>query len=96
MEMPECFEDGSGRVCKLLRSLYGLKQAPLIWYQTLDKHLRSSGFRRTKMVGGVYTRSVGGSHIFVTVYIDDLIIVGTHENIELVRSELQAKFKSRP
>ncbi|OWZ05759.1 hypothetical protein PHMEG_00022087 [Phytophthora megakarya] len=36
MEIPEYFDDGSGRVCKLLRSLYGLKQAPLIWYQTLD------------------------------------------------------------
>ncbi|KAE8906575.1 hypothetical protein PF007_g21338 [Phytophthora fragariae] len=38
MEIPEYFDDGSGRVCKLLRSLYGLKQAPLIWYQTLDKY----------------------------------------------------------
>ena len=38
MEIPENFDDGSGRVCKLLRSLYGLKQAPLILYQTLDKH----------------------------------------------------------
>ncbi|OWZ08973.1 Gag-pol Polyprotein [Phytophthora megakarya] len=37
MEMPDYFDDGTGRVCKLLRSLYGLKQAPLIWNQTLDK-----------------------------------------------------------
>ena len=28
MEMPEYFDNWSGRVCKLLRSLYGLKQAP--------------------------------------------------------------------
>ncbi|POM59444.1 Retrotransposon Tca5 Polyprotein [Phytophthora palmivora] len=33
MEIPEYFDDGSGRVCRLLRSLYGLKQAPLIWYK---------------------------------------------------------------
>lgn len=53
MEMPEYFDDGSDRVCKLLRSLYGLKQAPMIWYQTLDKYLRSLGFRRSKMDGGI-------------------------------------------
>ena len=28
MKQPAGFEDGSGRVCKLLKSLYGLKQAP--------------------------------------------------------------------
>ncbi|OWZ04704.1 Methylmalonate-semialdehyde dehydrogenase [Phytophthora megakarya] len=68
MEIPDYFDDGSGRVCKLLRSLYGLKQAPMIWYQTLDKHLRACGFKRCKMDG-------------------------TDENIELVLSELRAKFK---
>lgn len=47
------------------------------------------------MNGGVYTRSVGGSLVFVTVYIDDLIIAETHKNIELVLSELQAEFKSK-
>ena len=56
MEIPEYLDDGSGRVCKVLRSLYGLKQAPLIWYQTLDKHMRSCGFRRSEMDGGSYTR----------------------------------------
>ncbi|GMF24220.1 unnamed protein product [Phytophthora fragariaefolia] len=93
MEMPEYFDDGSGHVCRLLRSLCGLKQAPMIWYRTLDKYLRQCGFRRTKMDGGVYTRSVGSSPIFVAVYVDDLVIVGTDENIELVLNELRAKFQ---
>ncbi|GMF23407.1 unnamed protein product [Phytophthora fragariaefolia] len=93
MEMPEYFDDGSGRVCRLLRSLYSLKQTPMIWYRTLDKYLRQCGFRRTKMDGGVYTRSVGSSPIFVAVYVDDLVIVGTGENIELVLNELRAKFQ---
>ncbi|OWY90649.1 Transposable element, partial [Phytophthora megakarya] len=45
------------------------------------------------MDGGIYARSVGGSPIFVAVYVDDLVIVGTDENIELVLNELQAKFQ---
>ncbi|GMF40654.1 unnamed protein product [Phytophthora fragariaefolia] len=70
MEMPDYFNDGSGRVCRLLRSLYGLKQAPLIWYKMLDEHLRSCGFKRSKMDNGVYWRVVGGSPIFLTAYVD--------------------------
>ncbi|KRX33512.1 hypothetical protein T05_1335 [Trichinella murrelli] len=31
MKQPPCFNDGSGRVCKLQRALYGLKQAPRAW-----------------------------------------------------------------
>ncbi|KAG3137786.1 hypothetical protein PI126_g17217 [Phytophthora idaei] len=67
MEMPDCFNDGSGHVCRLLRSFYGLMQAPLIWYKMLDEHLRSVGFQRSKMDNGVYWRVVGDSSIFVTL-----------------------------
>ncbi|KAE8996354.1 hypothetical protein PR002_g19343 [Phytophthora rubi] len=31
--------------------------------------------------------------MFVSVYVDDLVIAGTDENIELVLQELRAKFK---
>lgn len=64
MKQPEFFDDGTGRVCRLLQSLYGLKQAPRIWYKTLDKYLRQCGFQRSKMDGGIYFRWVDGSPIF--------------------------------
>jgi hypothetical protein len=53
---------------------------------------RQCGFRRTKMKGGIYTRSVGGGSLFVEVYVNDLVIVGIDEHIELVSRELRAKF----
>jgi len=48
MKQTGFFDDGTGRVCRLLRSLYGLKQAPRIWDQTLDKYLEECGFERSK------------------------------------------------
>ncbi|GMF44882.1 unnamed protein product [Phytophthora fragariaefolia] len=62
MEMPDYFNDGSGRVC------------------------------RSKVDNGVYWRVVGGSPIFLTVYVDDVIIAANAENIKLVVSELERKF----
>lgn len=93
MEQPDYFDDATGRVCKLLQSLYGLRQAPRIWYRMLDKYLRKCGFKRTKMDAGVYVRTVGENKIFVTVYVDDLLIVGTESDIEMVLAELRSKFK---
>ncbi|GMF51860.1 unnamed protein product [Phytophthora fragariaefolia] len=93
MEQPEFFNDGTGRVCKLLISLYGLKQAPRIWYKTLDKYLIHCGFQISKMDDGIYFRWVNGSPIFLTLYVDDIVTAATKENIELVLSELEKKFK---
>ncbi|GMF62836.1 unnamed protein product [Phytophthora fragariaefolia] len=45
------------------------------------------------MDGGIYVRTVGGSPIFVSVYVDDLVIAGTDDNIELVMQGLRAKFE---
>ncbi|GMF39835.1 unnamed protein product [Phytophthora fragariaefolia] len=61
--------------------------------QTLDKHLRSCGFHRLKMDGDLYVRTVGGSPVFVSVYVDDLVIAGTDDNIKLVMQGLRAKFE---
>ena len=39
MCQPTGFDDGTGRVCQLLRTLYGLKQSGCEWNNRLNDHL---------------------------------------------------------
>ncbi|POM59445.1 polyprotein [Phytophthora palmivora] len=45
------------------------------------------------MDNGLYWRTVNGGPIFVTVYVDDLLIAASEENVKLVVCELERKFK---
>ncbi|KAE9289225.1 hypothetical protein PF008_g25927 [Phytophthora fragariae] len=45
------------------------------------------------MDGGIYFRWVNDSPILLTLYVDDIVIAATMENIKLVLFELEKKFK---
>jgi hypothetical protein len=92
MEQPAHFDDGSGRVCELLKGLYGLKQASCLWYQTLHEYLERIGFKQCAFDVGLYQRWQDGRVVYVTVYVDDLLIAGKKEDIKSVIGELSDKF----
>ncbi|CAI7831125.1 unnamed protein product [Closterium sp. NIES-54] len=48
------FNDGTGRVCKPLKSLYGLKQSPLLWYRALDGVLLGAGWKKSQVDTALY------------------------------------------
>ncbi|CAI7744547.1 unnamed protein product [Closterium sp. NIES-54] len=54
MHQPDYFNDGTGRVCKLLNSLYGLKQSPLLWYKALDGVLLCTGWKKSQVNTALY------------------------------------------
>ncbi|RYC78842.1 hypothetical protein BFJ63_vAg18284, partial [Fusarium oxysporum f. sp. narcissi] len=90
VQQPEGFDDGSGRVCKLLRALYGLKQAPRVWYETLSTFLAALGFKPLLSDMGVFVKC----HTFIAVYVDDLLIAGpSKDEIVAVKQALCNKFK---
>ena len=44
MRQPEGYDDGSGRVCRLIKSIYGLKQSPYEWNCEVNATLCELGF----------------------------------------------------
>ncbi|CAI5514480.1 unnamed protein product [Closterium sp. Naga37s-1] len=74
MYQPDYYNDGTGRVCKLLKSLYGLKLSPLVWYMALDGVLLGAGWKKTQADEALYFK-VGddGVTCWVLVYVDNLL-----------------------
>ncbi|OWZ03552.1 polyprotein [Phytophthora megakarya] len=93
MEQPEGYDDGSGRVCRLLRGLYGLKQASRVWNNTLHNHLITIGFKKCTFDAGVYWKVGVHNKIFLTVYVDDIVIAANAKDIAGVVAALGTKFK---
>ncbi|KRX14656.1 Copia protein [Trichinella nelsoni] len=91
MEQPSCFNDGSGRVCKLQRALYGLKQAPRAW----NKRATGSKNKKVSVVNGGSV-CIGGSYTACTsrLYVDDGLLCCWSLTVlkELVK-ELDAEFE---
>ncbi|POM71561.1 Integrase catalytic core protein [Phytophthora palmivora] len=90
MEQLEGYEDDTDQTCLLLKGLYGLKQASGIWNQTLHKHFLKLGFEKCTFDAGIYYKKGDKNIIYVTVYADDLVIVGETDDINNLVKELGA------
>lgn len=74
MKQSEGFDDGSGRVCQLLKSLYGLKQAPRQWHYKFNEALKKLGFTPSNYDPCIYSNSDGT--LLLALYVDDGLIAG--------------------
>ncbi|OWZ07985.1 hypothetical protein PHMEG_00019547 [Phytophthora megakarya] len=79
------YEDSTNRVCRLRKSLYGLKQA--------SKILVEIGFVQCTHDAGVYWRSLEKRVVFLTVYVDDIVLAGISADTEEVIKQLALHFK---
>ncbi|POM63401.1 LOW QUALITY PROTEIN: Polyprotein [Phytophthora palmivora] len=80
-------------VCKLLKGLYALKQAYRIWNNTLHKHPMMIGFKKCTFDAGVYWKLGDYNKIYLTVYVDDIVIVADPRDIVKVVDALSRKFR---
>ena len=80
MRQPEGCEDGTDRVCRLIKSLYGLKQAGREWNNELDRKLKIHGYKRLFADPCAYIRRDAGNFGILTVWVDDSLLFASSDS----------------
>ena len=94
MLQPEGFEDGTDRVCQLIKTLYGLKQSGREWNKELDDKLTKHHFIRLKSDPCAYVRRNGKNVAIMTVWVDDLLIfASSDEMLNGVKTDLCSEWE---
>ena len=90
MEQTEGFvvQGQENKVCKLVKSLYGLKQAPNQWHEKFDHTMLSLGFKINECDKCVYIKKYTNSCVFVCLYVDDMLIIGTSKDVIMSTKKL--------
>jgi len=97
LKMPEAFKSKPREMysIKLKRSLYGLKQSGRMWYNRLSEYLVKEGYKSNVISPCVFIkRSISGFTI-IAVYVDDLNIIGSPEEIEKTAKLLNKEFEMK-
>jgi len=96
IKQPPGFNDGTGRVCKLILSIYGLKQAGRNWNIELNTTFKSLGFIQLITDQCIYVcrDPASGSPTIVAVHVDDMTLCArTDTELSQLKRELASKFK---
>ena len=94
MRQPDGYEDGTERSCLLVKTLYGLKQSGREWNIELDGKLKKHDFIRLKSDPCVYTRRDSVDLEIITVWVDDLMLFATSEELMMkMKSEIESEWE---
>jgi hypothetical protein len=83
MEQPSGFIDKAQPhlVFKLHKAIYGLKQDPRAWFTKLSTFLHELGFKGSLVKTSLFIYIHGSIKLYMLVYVDDMLITGTHPAI---------------
>ena len=89
-------ENGKPMVFKLNKSLYGLKQSGRNWNNLLCSYLCDIGFTQSNVDPCIYTKSESGNLTIVLVWVDDLIILCSSQDVvKEIKNKLCLEFKMK-
>jgi hypothetical protein len=80
---------------KLQKSLYGLKQSGRMWYNRLREFLLQKGFSSNDDCPCVFIKKSSTGFCIISVYVDDLNIIGTQRDIDETRNHLKTEFEMK-
>ncbi|CAI6006855.1 unnamed protein product [Closterium sp. NIES-64] len=97
MYQPDYFDNGTSRVCKVLKSLYGPKQSPLLWYKALHGVQLGASWKKS-LVDEVPYFKAGDDEVtcWVLVYVHDLLAASSSAAmLKELKELLEAAFELR-
>ena len=80
---------------KLQRSLYGLKQSGRMWYNRLSDYLINKGYVNNIICPCVFIKKTISGFVIIAVYVDDLNIIGTENEIHEATMYLKEEFEMK-
>ena len=80
---------------RLRRSLYGLKQSGRMWYNRLSEYLTSQGYVNNELCPCVFIKKSHSGFAIVAVYVDDMNLIGTPEELARTASHLKSEFEMK-
>ncbi|KAK2376223.1 putative mitochondrial protein [Trifolium repens] len=103
MKLPEGFnfpnanslESREGYSIKLNKSLYGLKQSGRMWYNRLSEYLLKEGYKNDSICPCIFIKRSGSEFAIIVVYVDDINIIGTPEELPKAINCLKKEFEMK-
>jgi hypothetical protein len=80
---------------KLVKSLYGLKQSGRMWYNRLKEFLLNKGYSNSDDCPCVFIRKSSTDFCIISIYIDDLNIIGHAKDIDEAHNHLKKEFEMK-
>lgn len=95
LKLPENHKPREMLSIKLKRSLYGLKQSGRMWYNRLSEYLLKEGFKNNQISPCVFIKRSQSGFAIIAVYVDDLNIIGTPNELERTAKYLMKEFEMK-
>jgi hypothetical protein len=80
---------------KLVKSLYGLKQSGRMWYNRLKEFLLNKRYSNSDDCPRVFIRKSSTDFCIISVYVDDLNIIGHAKDIDEVHNHPKKEFEMK-
>jgi len=96
MEVPPHYpvpKGNEGLVLRLKKGLYGTPQAGRLWYKRLHDRLQEMGFVKNPYDHAIYIRKDKTGFAAIGVYVDDILIICSKDNMISIKGQLAAEFK---
>jgi hypothetical protein len=95
LTLPDSSKPRSAYAIKLKRSLYGLKQSGRMWYTRLSEYLIKRGYKNDELCPCVFIKKTSSGFSIIAVYVDDMNIIGTLDEIRDTASYLKSEFEMK-